>query len=183
MRLFIAIELPEEIKVELIRLRTGIPRARWVPVEQIHLTLAFLGETDEETARKLAAGLARIKADPFRLLPRGIGCFPNLQRPRVVWTGLKPEPNLLRLAAAVHESVLAAGIALDERPFSPHLTVARLTPPCSVELSAFLDKHAGLALKPFDVREFTLFQSLLTRQGAMHIPLRSFPLADPQLGF
>lgn len=178
MRLFIAIELPEEIKKELERFQTGIPGARLVPVEQIHLTLAFLGETDEETAKKLTAGLAKIQADSFQLFSSGIGCFPNRQRPRVIWTGLKPEPNLLKLAAAVHESVLASGIALEERPFSPHITLARIKLPRSRELTAFLDKHSGLTLKPFSVREFTLFQSRLTSQGAEHIPLRIFPLTE-----
>jgi len=176
MRLFIAIELPDHYKKALGELRTAIPGARWVAAEQIHLTLAFLGEVDEDTAGRLIAGLARIQTNAFELGLTGTGCFPNRQRPRVVWVGVKAETRLLELAAAVHDTVLACGIAQEERPFSPHLTLARLKFPASRELGAFLDQQQELNFKPFSVKEFTLFQSRLTQQGALHIPLKNFPL-------
>ena len=176
MRLFIAIELPTGLKQELERLRTAIPGARWVPTEQLHLTLAFLGEVAEETAGRLIAHLAKIRAASFTLTFSGVGCFPDRQRPRVVWIGVKPEPNLLKLAAAVRQSVLAIGIFLEERPFSPHLTLARLKLPAAAELRAFIDRQSKVTLKPFSVQEFTLFQSKLTQQGAVHSPIRDFPL-------
>lgn len=184
MRLFIAIELPTGLKNELDRLRTDIPGARWVPREQLHLTLAFLGEVDEETAGRLIAQLATIRADSFTLTFSGIGSFPDRQRPRVVWIGVKTEPNLHRLAAAVRQSVLAAGIFLENRPFSPHLTLARLKLPAAAELGAFLERQSRIFLKAFPVQEFTLFQSRLTSQGAVHNPVRRFPLtaADIKAG-
>jgi RNA 2',3'-cyclic 3'-phosphodiesterase len=178
MRLFIAIELPDHYKEALGKLRTpAIPGARWVAAEQIHLTLAFLGEVDEDTAGRLIAGLARIRAPEFELCLTGTGCFPNRQRPRVVWVGVKPEPGLTRLAATIRETVLACGIPMEERPFSPHLTLARLKIPVSRELGVFLDQQQELNLEPFPVAEFILFQSRLTQQGAVHIPVRSFPLS------
>jgi len=177
-RLFIAIELPTGLKKELERLRTDIPGARWVPREQLHLTLAFLGEVAEETAGRLIAHLAKIRADSFTLSFSEPGCFPDRQRPRVVWIGVKTEPNLLKLAAAVRQSVFAAGILLEERPFSPHLTLARLKLPAAAELRAFIDRQSRITLKPFSVQEFTLFQSKLTSQGAEHSPVRCFPLTD-----
>jgi 2'-5' RNA ligase len=180
MRLFIAIELPDHYKKALGELRTAIPGARWVAAEQIHLTLAFLGEVDEDTAGRLIAGLARIQADAFELCLTGTGCFPNRHRPRVVWIGVKPEARLLELATAVHDTVLACGIAQEERPFSPHLTLARLKIPASRELGAFLDQQQELNLEPFSVTEFALFQSRLTPQGATHIPLRILPLAKQE---
>jgi len=175
-RLFIAIELPTGLKNELDRLRTDIPGARWVPTEQLHLTLAFLGEVAEDTAGRLTTQLAEIRAASFTLSFSGIGCFPDRQRPRVVWIGVKPEPNLLKLAAAVQQSALSSGISLEERPFSPHLTLARLKLPAAAELRAFIDRQSRITLKPFSVREFTLFQSRLTQQGAVHTPIRDFPL-------
>ena len=171
MRLFIAIELPDHYKKALGELRTAIPGARRVAVEQIHLTLAFLGEVDEESSKRLITKLARIEADDFEP-----GCFPNRQRPRVVWVGVKPEPGLTGLAAMVHETVLACGIPQEERPFSPHLTLARLKFPTPRELGAFLDQHTSVDLPPFSGKEFTLFQSRLSQQGAVHITLRNFPL-------
>src|SRR6185369_3311627 len=156
MRLFIAIELPDHYKKALGELRTAIPGARWVAAEQIHLTLAFLGGVDEDTAGRLIAGLAGIQAAKFELSLTGTGCFPNRQRPRVVWVGVKPEPGLTGLAAMVRETVLACGIPLEERPFSPHLTLARLKFPAPWELGVFLDQQQPMELKPFPVNEFTL---------------------------
>lgn len=178
MRLFIAIELPDELKVELARLRDSLSGARWVPVEQIHLTLAFLGEVDQATTAKLTAQLAVIQTDAFRLSLAGIGCFPDLRRPRVLWIGVKAEPKLLKLAEIIQQTVLAAGISLEERPFSPHITLARFKLPAARELSTYFDRHSKKSFKPFSVREFTLFQSQLSRDGALHIPVRSFPLIN-----
>ena len=177
MRLFIAIELPSPRKRELEQLRAKIPGARWVPAEQIHLTLAFLGEVDEDTAGRLTDELARIQAEAFNLSFSGTGCFPNLHHPRVLWAGLQQEPALTRLAAAIHSAVRACGIPLEERPFSPHITLARLKLPCSREAGEFLGNYRSLTIPPFPVQEFTLFQSRLSQQGAVHLPVRSFPLA------
>lgn len=177
MRLFIAIELPEDIKRALGRLRVDIPGARWVPAEQIHLTLAFLGEVQETTVGRLTGELSQIQTPEFNLCFTGTGCFPDRRRPRVLWIGLGPEPRLKTLAARVHEAVLACGIPQEERPFSPHITLARLKLPAARECGAFLDQHQQEILPPISVREFTLFQSRLTPQGAVHSPIKSFRLA------
>jgi 2'-5' RNA ligase len=178
MRLFIAIELPDDLKTALSRLRVDVPGARWVPPEQLHLTLAFLGEVEEKTAGELSERLALIHTPQFQLFFSGTGCFPNRRRPRVLWAGLEPNPRLMRLAAGVHGAVLACGIPQEERPFSPHITLARLKFPAAREVDTFLKMPQKLKLPPFPVREVILFQSLLT-QGAVHIPVRSFSLADP----
>ena len=178
MRLFIAIELPGDVKRLLAGLRVDIPGARWLPTEQVHLTLAFLGEVDEANLERLAGELARIRLPDFRLCLCGPGCFPDRRRPRVLWVGLEPQPRLKQLAAAVQEAVLACGIPREERPFSPHITLARLRLPPSRGCDAFLDQQPEQKLPPFPVREFTLFQSRLTPQGALHTPLRGFPLTD-----
>jgi len=176
MRLFIAIELGDELRNRLDRLRADIPGARWVPAAQIHLTLAFLGEVDEIIAARLTEELSRIRAAEFVLSFSGSGCFPNLHRPRVLWLGLKPEPRLDVLASKVHEAVLACGIPQEERPFSPHITLARLKLPPSLELYAFLDQQKMPNLPSFEVGEFILFQSRLNQQGAQHTAIRNFHL-------
>lgn len=177
MRLFIAIELPDDVKRELDRLWTDIPGARRVPTDQIHLTLAFLGEVEEAALERLAGNLVRIQVPEFRLSLSTVGCFPNRHRPRVLWVGLVPHPLLMHLVAGVQEAVLACGIPQEERPFSPHITLARLKLASPRECDAFLDQNPKQKLLSFPVREFTLFQSRLTPQGALHTPLRSFPLA------
>jgi 2'-5' RNA ligase len=176
MRLFIAIELPDDAKRELSRLREDIPGARWVPLEQIHLTLAFLGEVEEASTVRLTEELARIQLPEFRLCFGATGCFPDRHRPRVLWVGLEPEPRLKRLAAQVRETVLTCGIPQEERPFSAHITLARLKIPASRETGTFLDRHSTLKLPSLRVREFILFQSRLNQQGAVHIPIKKFPL-------
>jgi 2'-5' RNA ligase len=177
MRLFIAIELPEEAKKELARLRMDIPGARWVPSDQIHLTLSFLGEVDEAALERLTGQLARITLPEIEIHFSGTGCFPDRRRPRVLWIGLEPNPRLNSLATRVREAVLACGIPQEERPFSPHITLARIKLPSPGMCDAFLDRDRRPRLPALRVREFTLFQSRLTPQGAEHIPLRSFPLA------
>jgi RNA 2',3'-cyclic 3'-phosphodiesterase len=177
MRLFIAIELPDDLKAALGRLRVDVPGARWVPPEQIHLTLAFLGEVEEAAVEPLNMGLARIHVPEFRLCFSGTGSFPDRRRPRVLWVGVEPHPLLKRLAAMVHEVVLACGIPQEERPFSPHITLARLKFPAPGQSDSFFDRPEIQKLPSFTVREFILFQSRLTQQGAVHSPLRSFPTA------
>ena len=178
MRLFIAIEIPDDLKKMIGRLRVEIPGARWVQAEQIHLTLAFLGEVDEPTFELLSEELGRVKVPEFRLCFSDVGCFPDRHRPRVLWIGLEPQPRLQALAAMVREAVRSCGIHQEERPFSPHITLARLKLPHSREADAFLDQPHKQKLPPFLVREFTLFQSRLTAQGAVHIPLTNYPLAE-----
>lgn len=182
MRLFIAIELPDDVKRELARLWVDIPGSRRIPTEQIHLTLSFLGEVDETAMELLTGELARIQVPEFRLCFSGTGCFPDRRRPRVLWIGLEPHARLKHLAAGVHEAVLACGITQEERPFSPHITLARLKQSPPRECDAFLDQNKKPKLPPLRVREFTLFQSRLTTQGALHIPIRIFPLAAADAG-
>lgn len=177
MRLFIAIELPDNLKAALGRLRVDIPGARWVPPEQLHLTLAFLGEVEETAVGELGKALALIQMYPFQLSFSGTGCFPNRHRPRVLWAGVEPQPRLMQFAARVHEVVLACGIPQEDRPFSPHITLARLKFPAVREVDAFLAMPQKQELLPFPVSEFTLFQSMLTQKGASHVPIRIFPLA------
>ena len=175
-RLFIAIELPDGLKRAFAGLRTPIPGARWVPPEQIHLTLAFLGEVEETAVGHLHDELSRIRIPSFKLRPAGTGCFPGRQRARVLWVGLEPEPHLRDLAAAVQSVLLACGIPQEERPFSPHITLARLKLPAPREVGLFLSGEPKHAFPLVPVREFILFQSRLSSAGAQHVPLHSFPL-------
>lgn len=176
MRLFIAIDLPAELKQALGKQRSDLPGARWVALEQIHLTLAFLGEVEESSLERLHAELSRIHLSPFTLTFTGRGCFPNRQRPRVLWIGLAPHPHLTQLAAAVQSAILACGLPVEERPFSPHITLARLKFPAVREVGLFLDQPLPVPLPVLPVQEFILFQSRLTPHGAEHLPLTIFPL-------
>ncbi|HEX9078784.1 MAG TPA: RNA 2',3'-cyclic phosphodiesterase, partial [Desulfuromonadaceae bacterium] len=101
---------------------------------------------------------------------------PDRRRPRVLWVGLEPEPLLSSLASLVRTAVQACAIPQEERPFSPHITLARLKFPVAREVAAFLDQPRRLDVPPVSVREFILFQSTLTPKGALHTAIGSFPL-------
>jgi 2'-5' RNA ligase len=176
MRLFIAIELPDEVKRLLAGMRSDIPGSRWVPPEQIHLTLAFLGEVEGGALEALIGELANIRAPGFCLRFGAAGCFPDRRRPRVLWIGMEPEARLISLATLVHSAVLACDIPQEERAFSPHITLARLKIPAPREAGAFLDRPVRPELPPVEVREFILFESRLSASGAVHTPVRIFGL-------
>jgi len=134
-RTFIANELSEDLREALgllqDQLRSQMPRGsvRWVRPEGIHLTLKFLGDTPVEQVDRVKAALveAATEAGPFRITVRGLGCFPNTRRPRVIWVGLEePTGALQRLRDAVEAHVAPVGFPTERRGFSPHLTLGRV---------------------------------------------------------
>ncbi len=96
-RLFVSIELPALVRAEMNRLQCDVPGARWAPVEQLHLTLRFIGELDGLARRDAEAALDEVEAAPFELLLAGVGHFPPRGQPRVLWVGVEPSPALLEL--------------------------------------------------------------------------------------
>jgi 2'-5' RNA ligase len=135
LRTFIAIELDAELKSNLLRLQSHLreqvpPRSvRWVGPDGIHLTLKFLGDTPLEKTEQVKAALVEAAAEvsPFTFTVGGVGCFPNLRQPRVVWVGLQePGGALSRLQKAVETHVAPLGFPTEKRPFSPHLTLGRV---------------------------------------------------------
>jgi 2'-5' RNA ligase len=175
MRLFIAIELPEEVRKMLAGLRRDMAGLRWVPREQLHLTLLFLGEVGEGELEMLYRALGQIRFAPFSLKFTRPGSFPRSGPPRVLWFGIAGHPALEQLALRVKATVSACGIALEERPFHPHITLARIRQPEAGTLKDYIDDPLAINIPALAVREFVLFQSRLTQQGALHLPLKVFP--------
>jgi len=126
----------------------------------------------------LTRALAGIWMTEFKLCFSGTGCFPNRQRPRVLWIGLEPHAQLIELAGRIRETVIACGIIQEERHFSPHITLARLKILEPGAADSFLNQPLQQKPAPFSVRDFTLFQSQLMPQGAVHLPVKSFPLSS-----
>jgi 2'-5' RNA ligase len=169
MRLFVAIDLPDSVKDQLDTLRTSIPTARWVRRQQMHLTLFFLG--DSERLLDIKEVLARIKHSPFTLTLAGAGRFPKRpkQPPRVLWVGIDDEPGLVQLYDQVGAALAGIGFEPERRPFSPHITLARLsTREPLPEVDAFLQTHHTFQVPAVDVTEFVLFSSVLSPQGARY---------------
>ena len=180
MRLFIAIEIPSEIRkgfaAFLSELRAVAPTAKWVRAENLHVTLKFLGHTDPSNLEKIVNALRAIRnSQPVTLEFRGLGFFPNERRPRVFWAGMDSSPNLQPLGQDIDRSMNALGFSLEERPFAPHLTLARFNPPgLPPALAAALKQHASRKFGSVTAREFHLIESKLKPSGAEYTTLQSF---------
>lgn len=179
-RSFVAIELPEEAKKGLARLRKQLERdehkfAKWVDPGGIHLTLKFLGNIPSKRVTEIteAMGKAVQGISPFRLEISGLGAFPSLKQARVLWVGIGGELDQLSTLQQNIDSVLAAlGFAREERPFVPHLTLARVREGASlperrsfgelVGSAAFEDKY------PIEVEAVRLMRSQLMPAGALY---------------
>lgn len=142
-RAFVSIRPPEDALQPLVAAQAGLPVGRLVAPENLHLTLAFLGDVDAAAVAPLAEALrARAAGVPgFTARLAGAGAFPPHGPVRVIWAGLEPEADLARLAAAVRAAVGDAGLAADDKPFRAHLTLARCPEPWRAEARAAL---AGL---------------------------------------
>ena len=190
LRTFIAIELSESIKDHLLDLQEQLraqlsPRSvRWVAPEGIHLTLKFLGDTPAEQISAVCDALARAAGEsrPFTCTVRGMGCFPNSRRPRVVWVGLEEATgHLAALQKAVEAQVAPLGFPTENHPFQPHLTLGRVqryASPSEVrEIGQVVAAGLVGAVAEMRVTRVSLIKSDLRPSGAVYTTLSS-----PKLG-
>jgi 2'-5' RNA ligase len=184
MRLFIAVELPDEVrqvlKSGLGALKRDLPAVRWVRPEGMHLTLKFLGEQPPELVegfdRSLPEALARLT--PVDVQLGGGGFFPHERRPRVAWVGGEA-PGLDGWAAAIEGAAAELGVAREARPFSLHLTLARLERPWGTHaVEDFLVRVGKWQFPAFCAREVVLFESRLRPSGAEYTALRRWPVGE-----
>ena len=174
-RLFVAIRPPEEIRDLLLDAMDDSADFRWQDDEQLHLTLRFVGEVDRHVAADLGDALGRIRAPRFTARIKGIGSFDH-RASGALWTGVEPKEPLAALAAKIERTCQHVGLEPERRAFHPHVTLARWKGRHTRELADFLDRRRGLASDPFDVVEFTLFESRLSRHGANYEEVASYPL-------
>lgn len=168
-RLFVSLELPASVAQLLVRLNPGLPGVRWVAAEQLHLTLAFLGQVAAEAEEKLRTSLSAIKFSRFFLPLKGLGTFPAKGRPKVVWLGVgQGHPHLFQLHKRVADAALAAGIEPDLRPWQPHFTLARCVEVAPQTLASFLRAHAEFDAGHVPIDSFQLKSSRLTPAGSIY---------------
>lgn len=177
MRLFIGLDLPDDIKERLAGMSGGLPGARWVPPENMHLTLRFIGEVDNAQARDLDDALSAVDGKGFDLTLKGIGSFGEANRLRALWAGVEPSEPLNRLQAKVEQAAVRAGLQVERRKFKPHVTLARFrADPPELKLSHYLSQHALFRAGPFPIQDFTLFSSFLGSEGALYEAEAVYPL-------
>jgi RNA 2',3'-cyclic 3'-phosphodiesterase len=173
-RLFIAIRPPLPAIDALFDTMEAVENARWQDEEQLHITLAFLGDVPETAIDDLAVSLARVDFAPFDLTIAGTGHFERKGRIHALWAGIEPSPALLDLQRRVSEACERAGLTPERRRYHPHVTLARFSRP-SPDIAAWLARHGTLRLSPFAVNRFGLYESHLSHDPAHYEELALFP--------
>jgi 2'-5' RNA ligase len=174
-RLFVAIRPPEEIRDLLIDAMDDSPDFRWQDEEQLHLTLRFIGEVERPVAKDLAAVLGHVRAQPFQLHIAGVGRFEQ-RSSGALWAGAEPKAPIAALAAKVERACQQVGLEPERRAFHPHITLARWKGHRTRELADFLERRRCLSSDPFEVTEFILFESRLSKHGAHYEEVERYPL-------
>ena len=173
LRLFVGISLPPELKLRLSMLCVGVPEARWVDPGNFHVTLRFIGEVNEGLASDIDAALLRLSSPRFRMQLLGVGQFGT----RMLWAGVEKSSALLQLQGKVESALQRLGLPPETRRFTPHVSLARLRPPLGPKVQAFLAENALFRAEPFEVGEFSLVASYLTKSGAIYEDQAEYPLA------
>ncbi|MGC8794198.1 MAG: RNA 2',3'-cyclic phosphodiesterase [Bryobacteraceae bacterium] len=182
MRLFTAIDLPPDVLGALTRLLERLKptaRLKWSPPENLHITTKFIGEWPEQRRVELESALRGLGAfDPIPICLRGLGFFPNPHAPRVFWVGVEAGPGLAELARRTDAALARLGVPAETRPFSPHLTLARIKEP--VPLAGLRQAIAQLETVEFGAffaDRFHLYLSELRPAGSVYTKLSEFRFA------
>lgn len=179
-RLFIAIEIPKPVCWRLSRLVVAPPRGvRPVGPAQMHLTLHFLGDVEDDGRASLIESLGRVGGEPFTLGIRGVGVFPVGGRPSVLWAGVAASEPLTALHAAIGAAIAACGLDVEARPYLPHVTLARLTPAVpKAWVAELLVTSAGLTIDELPVDRFHLYESRRLDGTTEHAVRATFQLSS-----
>jgi RNA 2',3'-cyclic 3'-phosphodiesterase len=183
MRLFTALDLPPAVvralETLLDRLRPAA-RLKWSPPANLHITTRFIGEWASERLPELHAALYKIPSHPpIPISIRTLGFFPNPHSPRVFWAGIEAPPDLAALAADTDRALEQLGLEPEGRPFSPHLTLARIKDPVPLaKLHTAIAALPSLEFGSFTADRFFLYQSRLRPTGSVYTKLAEFPFAS-----
>lgn len=176
-RTFVSVPVPmtDEIAGILTELR-GIKGIRASPAGQVHLTMKFLGDTDEKKVLRLCQSLkvAMSGKDGFDVVIEGIGAFPNERDPKVIWLGIKDPENLKDIAGIVDTCVKDLNIKADDKPFSPHMTIGRVN--YKADLKGVFNNNRNKVFCSFRCDHINVMKSVLTPKGAIHSIIESIPL-------
>lgn len=182
-RAFIGVRIEPDVARQIAdaqtQLRERITGIRWVAEANYHFTLKFLGPVEERKISQISGTLKELVGhfSPFVVSARGIGVFPDIRKPRVLWVGLDSK-ELEPLATKIDQSMESIGFARESRSFKPHLTLARWRDPVKLteKLRNEIDPWKAQAFGDSDVKEVVLFQSTLKPAGAVYSELEVFPL-------
>jgi 2'-5' RNA ligase len=169
-RLFVAIRPPDGVRDELLGASGGIDGARWQDDEQLHLTLAFVGDADATRTDELVEALTEVESPAFAVEVAGVGHFESKGRPTALWARVPLDEPLAQLQRRVERACRRAGFDPERRGYRPHVTLARL-PRSAGPIGPWLAQHGTLRAGPWRVGGFTLYESHLRAEGAVYSPL------------
>ena len=150
---------------------TGV-RVRTVASENLHLTLAFIGEVPFQLVKSAEKALAELNFSKFKVTIAGVGAFPSVAKPRVIWVGVKEgAENAIRLAESVRKKLREYRVPFDSKPFVPHITVARVKGPVKPALTRLLTKMEDAVFGVQEVNSIRLKKSVLTSKGPIYSTL------------
>jgi 2'-5' RNA ligase len=178
-RLFVGLELPATVRQMLHLLQGGIPGARWTEPGNHHMTLCFIGEVDEPVAADIDDALDEIRDHAFTLQVAGLGQFDRGGHTKIIWAGIRTNPALEHLQEKVRVALDRRGLPVENRKFTPHITLARLG--AGAQQPRIMDFLAGNGLfstPPFQVEHFTLFESLRGGGAPVYRPIRLYKLFE-----
>ncbi len=196
MRIFIGIDLDPEVRARIERFLAGVegfvPDARWVRPESLHITLKFIGEQPSAQVDAITERLRRMEGSAFEIQAGGYGFFPTAKAPRVFWIGIHAGPQLAELAESIDIAAAELGVPREDRPYSPHLTLARARAGRTSDSPkwrkgdgpnttfAVLEKRLAamgeLDFGTMTAHEFILYQSQLSPKGSKYTKLQRFAL-------
>lgn len=175
-RLFVSVELPDDVKATLARMAGDVPGARWLEPDELHLTVRFIGEVDGVLFEDVLTALEEVQVAPFTLTLRSVGHFPPRGEPRILWAGLERSPELTALHNKVESALVRAGVEPEPRKFLPHVTLARLRGTPVRAVGSFIALNGLYRSQPFAVQDFQLFSSNLSGKRAVHRQEAVYPL-------
>ena len=180
MRLFLAIALPDDVRDALALIQGGVPGANWTPVDNMHLTLRFLGETSRADRREVEDAVARAldhgSCLPFELALAGVGHFGSERQVRSLWASVADPGPVRHLAERLEGACRRAGFPAETRRHTPHVTLARATRAEAPGVRDFLTHNGLFRTAPFLADRVTLFSSHLGRPHATYRAETEFPL-------
>ena len=175
-RLFVAVGLPEAVRTGLADLPRRVSGARWVPTEQIHLTLRFIGDVGDALFADVKTILGEIESPPFSLGLRHGGAFPPRGQPRILWVGVDRCEPLMALQRQIEDALVSLDFPRERRAYHPHATLARLKNARPGQVQTHIEAIDALASPEVAVDRFALFSSVLSPKGATHQLEAAFPL-------
>lgn len=176
MRLYVAIEFPDHILDNLMLLTENLHGFKWVRRNQLHLTLRFLGDVDQHLGRLLIEKLAEIRHSSFQVALSGLGVFPDIHHPRILWVGINANDTLFDLQGKIEQAIIDCGVEPETREFHPHITLSRIKYSRRERLESYMKKHRNFSLETITITSFHLVESKLHQSGSVYQNLKTYSL-------